>query len=174
MQVLALSCFPNLRLRKTKMAQFSFLSPIWDWTLGCAIVHSICTTNVPSHDCPTTAQHLHGHIMFDLWLNLKMDFFGHYYNDYLSPHDCHRCHCLQGLGLCGTSRLLPADEGPTAGREQRTYLWRINFINKFDQFISQASIESHSWRTYNQEDASILLLFLYKEWTFLISFTRFD
>ena len=45
-------------------------------------------------------------------------------------------HLLQGLGLCGTSRLLPADEGPTAGRQQRTYLWRINFINKFDQFIS--------------------------------------
>ena len=49
--------------------------------------------------------------------------------------DCH-CH-PQGLGLCGSTRLLPVDEGPASGGEQRTYLWRINSINKYKWFISQ-------------------------------------
>ena len=69
-------------------------------------------------------------------------------------HHNHRGHPhydLQGLRLCGTSRLLPTDEGLTVGREQRTYLWRIKSINKFQKSYFLSSL----WHTGKSFGSSI-------------------
>ena len=55
-------------------------------------------------------------------------------------HHGHPHYDLQGLRLCGTSRFLPTDEGLTVGREQRTYLWRIKSINKFQKSYFLSSL----------------------------------
>ena len=81
-------------------------------------------------------------------------------------HHSHPHFDLQGLRLCGTSRLLPTDEGLTVGREQRTYLWRIKSINKFQKSYFLSSL----WHTGKSFGSSIFAFGAFCTYEFVFVF----
>ena len=81
-------------------------------------------------------------------------------------HHSHPHYDLQGLRLCGTSRLLPTDEGLTVGREQRTYLWRIKSINKFQKSYFLSSL----WHTVKSFGSSIFAFGAFCTYEFVFVF----